>query len=145
MSDIEKYRRLVVNSWGINSCWDKCLLEIESYWHEELKRSRGKYNHPLVNSKKAYWTNNTTLCYGYKLKTNNDIYRPIFSHNIHDLKKFTHTNIKNTVVDRKKRMIDAARELSMSAYVQFFKIKILPKDVLDLIFKISGGYDWWTK
>ena len=35
--------------------------------------------HPLVEKKMAYWTNNNTLLLGYKLKNNDQIFRPIFS------------------------------------------------------------------
>jgi len=37
-------------------------------------------NHPLVLSGKAYWINKDELCIGYKLDSNPEIYRPIFSH-----------------------------------------------------------------
>ena len=35
--------------------------------------------HPLVEKKMAYWNNNNTLLLGYKLKDNDQIFRPIFS------------------------------------------------------------------
>lgn len=35
--------------------------------------------HPLVEKKMAYWTDNNTLLLGYKLKDNDQIFRPIFS------------------------------------------------------------------
>ena len=32
-------------------------------------------NHPLVNKGDAFWANDTTLCLGYQLKNNHDIFR----------------------------------------------------------------------
>ena len=37
-------------------------------------------NHPLVLSGKAFWTTENTICVGYELIGNPEIFRPIFSH-----------------------------------------------------------------
>ena len=82
-----------------NNCWNcnkysSIWVEIKKYikdediklvpYYEYGVRSSGWSSvalkqHPLVEKKMAYWTNNNTLLLGYKLKNNDQIFRPIFS------------------------------------------------------------------
>lgn len=64
--DVIKYRKLYLSeNWGENR-------------FQIFNTAYGRI-HPLVLSGKAYWINKDELCIGYKLDTNSEIYRPIFS------------------------------------------------------------------
>lgn len=76
--DVFKYRKLYLcENWGENRfsmIKHKVGLDVVFKW------VWSDINHPLVLSKKAFWINKYELCIGYKLDTNPEIYRPIFSH-----------------------------------------------------------------
>lgn len=140
MSDLEIYRRIVVNTWEVNPLWKKDILNLtisESNRFYPVKYQHGCCkNHPLVISHKAYWMNKTTLCLGYILKTNESIVRPIFRHNRRELIIQIHEQFNNTVLNRRKRMLAEAHESKIKAYVECFKIVKWPKDILDKIFEL---------
>ena len=150
MTDLQKYRRIFVNTWAINSPWKKKTLELSMndenkyrfLFMESNSWMRNK-NHPLVNSGLAYWMNNKTLCLGYILKTNESIVRPIFSHKRHELITVIHDEVKEAVLNRMNRMIANAHESKMKAYVECFKIEKWPKVILDKIFELVY-YDYWV-
>ena len=97
--DVYEYRRYILNrgenayTWQgreVNDNWEDVVLRLpisvarQYSWlwgGARRMRSMSDYwsNHPLVNSGDAYWLNERTLCLGYKLRSNNAIYRPIFS------------------------------------------------------------------
>ena len=136
MVTLERYRRLVVNSWDVEPSWDKVLLPLSDedsrYYRRGMEHSvLLSINHPLVNSGDAYWINDTTLCVGYTLKSNNAIFRPIFSHSRQDLINEFQENIQNGVLKREEKR----------AYIEFVRIKKLPIVIVDLIFgnKLRNG------
>jgi hypothetical protein len=53
-------------------------FQVPMYRH--LTLSEQKQNHPLVLSGNAFWQSHNELCIGYVLVTNNDVFRPLFSH-----------------------------------------------------------------
>ena len=139
--DILDYRRYVLNSYeGGDDGWGEAILELQTSEVEKYRwlwthparmpryRSHHK-NHPLVNSRDAFWKNNTSLCVGYKLNSNNTIFRPIFSHRRQDLINNFQENIKKTVLKREE----------MAAWYEFVRIKRLPIDIVDKIIEYRGG------
>ena len=83
--DALKYRKLYLSeNWGVNRfrmIKHNVAKDVGFKNHSRLCQTcRSGINHPLVLSKKAYWINKDELCIGYKLDTNPEIYRPIFSH-----------------------------------------------------------------
>jgi len=112
-----------------NSEWEDIILDVsnwvQQYFYNSNRHLLNYKNHPLVNSGNAYWTNDTTLCLGYKLKNNHSIFRPIFSYKRQDLINNFQKDISKIVLKRKKCM----------NYIEFYKIKKIPKDVLDYIFE----------
>jgi len=79
--DIRKYRTIVLchNHETNRFQMIKYNIERDVEQNRVFKTAYG-INHPLVLSKKAFWINKDELCIGYKLDTNPEIYRPIFSH-----------------------------------------------------------------
>ena len=79
--DIMKYRKWVLEqNWGSNRFqMVKYNVDEDVRWNRVFDTPYGRC-HPLVLSGKAYWVNKRELCIGYKLDTNPEIYRPIFSH-----------------------------------------------------------------
>ena len=77
--DVIKYRKLFLEqNWAANKF---VMIKYRvGYGYNRILTNKFGINHPLVLSKKAYWINKYELCIGYKLDTNPEIYRPIFSH-----------------------------------------------------------------
>jgi hypothetical protein len=83
--DVIKYRK-----WYLQRNWGENIFRMIKYGVEfkEIRIRRNnkimtidfQRNHPLVLAKKAYWLNDRELCIGYKMDSNPDIFRPIFSH-----------------------------------------------------------------
>ena len=130
--DITKYRQHVVNSSYVgdihfkNDPWEQVFLFV----HDPLLLNdhylQPLNNHPFVNSGEAYWSNNTTLCLGYRLRNNPDIFRPIFSH------KRQHN------IDHFQKDIFSAAEMVVwrrGTFIELFKIKTLPEDIIKFILK----------
>ena len=129
--DITKYRQHVVNSSYVgdihfkNDLWEKVFLFVPLHLRLRYDGIHA-YNHPLVNSGEAYWSNNTTLCLGYRLRNNPDIFRPIFSH------KRQHN------IDHFQKDIFSAAEMVVwrrGTFIELFKIEILPEDIIKFILK----------
>ena len=129
--DITKYRQHVVNSSYVgdihfkNDQWEKVFMFVPLHLRLRYDGIHA-YNHPLVNSGEAYWSNNTTLCLGYRLRNNPDIFRPIFSH------KRQHN------IDNFQRNIFSAAEMVVwrrGTFIELFKIKTLPEDIIKFILK----------
>lgn len=79
--DVIKYRKwFLEENWGENRFrMIKYNVDEDVQWNRIFNTPYGRI-HPLVLSGKAYWVNSRELCTGYKLHTNPEIYRPIFSH-----------------------------------------------------------------
>jgi hypothetical protein len=129
--DITKYRQHVVNSSYVgdihfkNDLWEQVFLFVPLHLRLRYDGIHA-YNHPLVNSGEAYWSNNTTLCLGYRLLNNPDVFRPIFSH------KRQHN------IDNFQRNIFSAAEMVVwrrGTFIELFKIKTLPEDIIKFILK----------
>ena len=131
--DITKYRQHVVKCPYVTNHlngepWEQVRVFVPP--HLRLRRSDNSistYNHPLVNSGEAYWSNNTTLCLGYRLRNNPDIFRPIFNHNRqHNIDQFQN-NINRVVEKRKEKR----------AFIELFKIKRFPRVLVEKIIKLA--------
>ena len=136
--DIKKYRQHVVNSISLHTVivfhiwsgepWEQVREVVPP--HLRLIQSDkliGAYNHPLVNSGEAYWSNNTTLCLGYRLRNNPDIFRPIFNYNRQRNIDQFQNNIKRVVEKRKEKR----------AFIELFKIKRFPRVLVEKIIKLA--------
>lgn len=132
--DLSKYRQHVVNfRWFNNHLNNEPWEQVRVFVPPHLRINGwaldiiGTYNHPLVNSGEAYWSNNTTLCLGYQLRSNPDIFRPIFNHNRqHNIDQFQN-NIKQVVEKRKEKR----------AFIELFKIKRFPRVLVEKIIKLA--------
>ena len=135
--NITNYRKYVVNSPYVTNHilpeneWDQVRKYVEN-WQRFNPAVFGYTNsrhtvHPEVNSGKAYWTNYTTLCLGYKLRSNPDIFRPIFRHNHQQKINQFQCNIKRIVKKRDQKR----------AFVELFKIKKIPRVLIDKIVKLA--------
>jgi len=131
--DITKYRQHVVRfsyvtNHGNGEPWEQVRALVPP--HLRLTRNHPNlcaYNHSLVNSGEAYWSNNTTLCLGYRLRNNPDIFRPIFGtkrqRNINEFQN----NIKRVVEKRNENR----------AFIELFKIKRFPRVLVEKIIKLA--------
>ena len=135
--DITKYRQHVVNSPYVTNHlngepWEEVRMFVPHLCttYCVLLTTLGKvctYNHPLVNSHQAYWLNRTTLCLGYRLRNNPDIFRPIFNSNRQrEIDRFQN-NIKRVVEKRKEKL----------AFIELFKIKQFPRVLVEKIIKLA--------
>jgi hypothetical protein len=134
--DIKEYRDYVVNTGSemIEKSWRPVLSNVpvceaqfyrRTWYQSDLWFQHTEpLNHPLVNSGDAYWTDDKTLCLGYKLKNNETIFRPIFCHKRQDLINNFQKDISKLVLKREKCM----------NYIEFYRIRRLPKDILYCIF-----------
>ena len=135
--NITNYRKYVVNSPYVTNHilpeneWDQVRKYVENW--QRFNPAVFGYTisrhtvHPEVNSGKAYWTNYTTLCLGYKLRSNPDIFRPIFRHNHQQKINQFQCNIKRIVKKRDQKR----------AFVELFKIKKIPRVLIDKIIKLA--------
>lgn len=83
--DVIKYRKwYLCENWGENRFrmikYGVEFKEIRIRRNNKIMTIDFQRNHPLVLAKKAYWINDRELCIGYKMISNPDIFRPIFSH-----------------------------------------------------------------
>ena len=130
--DITKYRQHVVNSPYVTNHlngepWEEVRMFVPPHLRlRQRDKLIGAYNHPLVNSHQAYWLNRTTLCLGYRLRNNPDIFRPIFNSNRQrEIDRFQN-NIKRVVEKRKEKR----------AFIELFKIKRFPRVLVEKIIKL---------
>jgi hypothetical protein len=79
-----KYRRFYLGKnkfkWSIKSVELDYNEKSSTPFHETKYTYDMQKNHPLVLSGNAFWQTHNELCIGYVLVTNNDVFRPIFSH-----------------------------------------------------------------
>jgi len=120
--DIQLYRKYLLN-WPLNY-WDWDILKLSEKMSTHFYPDRYlNRNHPLVISGNAYWINRKTLCLGYKLEIDNDIFRPIFSHKRQIMIDEFLPNIKIAVYKREKN----------KKCLEIIRIKKLPTEVIHLI------------
>lgn len=127
---------ILCNMWNFSSSedspWEQVLHNVgnsEIYrWHSRTFYSRFIYeqpNHPLVKKKIAYWHTDDTLCIGYRLKQNPQIFRPIYNRHYAKLICNLLPHIPTIVKKREKYL----------AYKEIVKIKKLPIVIVDEIIK----------
>jgi len=81
--DIQKYRK-----WYLEVNWGENKFVMIKYGVEfnQIRKNNQiltldfQKNHPLILSGNAFWITHNTLCIGYQLRENTEIFRPIFSH-----------------------------------------------------------------
>ena len=79
--NIIKYRKYYLSeNWGENRFQMIKYKVANDVVHNRVFNTAYGRIHPLVLSGKAYWIKKDELCIGYKLDTNPEIYRPMFSH-----------------------------------------------------------------
>ena len=134
MLTLELYRRHVVNFRNIYPVWDQVILELTKSDSEKYKCSVTGFldwisykNHPLVNSGYAYWINDRELCLGYKLKSNELIFRPIFCNRRQDLINTFQEKISKIVLKREEKLL----------YIELARIKRLPIEIVDNIIRLA--------
>lgn len=135
--NISKYRQYVVNFPYVSNhilpenSWDQVRKYVKN-WQRFNPAVFGYTNsrhavHPEVNSGKAYWTNYTTLCLGYKLRSNPTIFRPIFRNDHQQKINQFQCNIKRIVKKRHEKR----------AFIELLKIKKFPRVLIDKIIKLA--------
>ena len=109
--ELSKYRKYIVNVNDnnneynfFNPEWESVNMKVPHWTQSSFTRS-WDHNHQLINSGKAYWVDQTTLCLGYKLINNPVIYRPIFSHKRQKIINKFQKNISKVVLKREKYLI----------------------------------------
>ena len=93
------YRKLYLSrNWGSN-CFSQLkhtVVEVERLqkWYPDRRTLFDNIqNHPFVNSGRAFWINDNELCMGYQLRTNRQVFRPIFSDKRQRLLNVVHADI----------------------------------------------------
>jgi hypothetical protein len=139
--DITNYRKHVVNSPYVTNhilpenSWDQ-VKEYVPQWQRfaHIRPSRhylrdddSMQNHPKVNSHEACWINYTTLCLGYRLRTNPTIFRPIFHHDRQRKINLFQKNIKRVVKKRNEKR----------AFIELFKLKHIPRVLIEKIITLA--------
>ena len=131
--DLCKYRQYVVNSNKTKS-WIQIFMQVPACYRlhggPPGRACTARFtveNHPLVNKGDAYWSNDTTLCLGYQLKNNHDIFRPIFGTDRQRKINLFLNNIRRVVKKRKEKR----------AFIELFKIKRFPRVLVEKIIKLA--------
>jgi len=83
--DVIKYRKwYLCENWGENRFrmikYGVEFKEIRIRRNNKIMTIDFQRNHPKVLSGEGYWITHEKLCIGYKMISNPEIYRPIFSH-----------------------------------------------------------------
>jgi hypothetical protein len=120
--NITNYRQYLVR----RDKWSKVLMTVPPR-SPGTRFSWQRLHHPLVTSKKAWWLNDTTLCLGYQLMNNPDIFRPIFGTNRQRKINQFQNNINRVVEKRKEKL----------AFIELFKIKRFPRVLVEKIIKLA--------
>tara|TARA_B110000093_G_C12583131_1_gene250861 strand:+ start:66 stop:452 length:387 start_codon:yes stop_codon:yes gene_type:complete len=91
--DIIKYRKMYLSeNWGIN----QFVMVRKSVGSGRTPHGHSSWtNHPFVSTGQAFWINDSELCVGYKMNTDPDVFRPIFSHKRQRLLDRVHSTIVN--------------------------------------------------
>jgi len=127
---IQKYRK-----WYLQQNWGQNRFRMIKYWvgiqqiERTLLTTDLQRNHPWVLSGKAYWITHNTLCVGYELDNNPEIFRPIFSHKRQILLNMV--NEKYQIKIWKKFW----HRMKSKYLFELIKIKKLPMDCVNNILK----------
>ena len=122
--DVLKYNRVVVNTnIGPARSWKSKYKSVPM----RIFSSDPSHIHPLVKSNDAYWVNSATLCVGYTMLDNGDIFRPIFNHMYQRMIDEFQPHIARAVNKRAEKM----------AYLEVAKIKKLPIELVDEIISFA--------
>ena len=106
---------------------DKYLSDMYERY-PDIPKARLLYE-PIINNQDAFWKNSCTLCTGYVLKNNVDVFRPIYSiKNIPRVKNIWNINdcIPYIVKKRKDYLI-------LQANLVLLQNKNLPVDIINII------------
>jgi hypothetical protein len=133
--NISKYRRYLVNFQNQPEQWEivsqtvprSLIQQWETLDAELVGRRQRVMNHPLVNECVAFWLDSSTLCLGYRLIGNPNIFRPIFQTGRQRKIDLFLGNIGHIVEKRNKTR----------AYVELFKIKMFPKVLVKKIINFA--------
>jgi len=89
--DIIRYRK-----WYLSVNWGNNAFHMNIHCAKQQKRTReGKMIiHPLIVTGKAFRLNDRELCVGYRLASNHNIFRPIFSHKRQRILDNVHASIR---------------------------------------------------
>ncbi len=128
MMNIFQYRRIT-----ITPDWEEVILELSTSEAEKYRElfsnrraiDRHCQNHPLVNSKDAFWKTSKNLCVGYRLNSNRKIFRPIFSHRRQDLINEFQKHIQEGVLKREEKAL----------WLELVRIKRLPLEIVNAVFE----------
>jgi len=108
--NVEKYRK-----WYLSENWGDNRFKMIIF---NIGIDNGPITHGLVLSKQAFWVNEHTLCIGYRLCCNPNIYRPIFSHARQRLLDKVHKDIINPAI--------FWRKIKQRYYLCLSKVKKIP-------------------
>ena len=133
--NISKYRIYLVNFQNQPDQWEivsqsvpqSLIQQWETLDAELTGRRQRVRNHPLANACAAFWLDSSTLCLGYRLVSNPDIFRPIFQTGRQRKIDLFLGNIGRIVEKRNKTR----------AYVELFKIKMFPKVLVKKIINFA--------
>ena len=134
--DIVKYRRYFIYGGDPYFLSGRPNLMVPIYLdvpYTNFNTLTNNTNHPLVNSKQAFWINNTTLVTGYCLKNDSNIVRPIYSHTRENYLE----NIRKELLKTQGEFIGEVRKKIVKDSLSW--IKKLPLDITNHIANIAYG------
>ena len=108
--------------------WNQVLYKVKDVlqYYKDIRSSNMGKNHPLINRKFAYWVDENTLCLGYTLKTNPNVFRPIYRP---DRLKYMREMLPNIPIVVKKR----EKYLKELGHKEIFKLTKIPEGVINII------------
>ena len=133
--------------------WDIIIVDVsENQRHHMENRLLNLYEedrpwsfdktHPLVEKNIAYWFDKKTLVTGYILKSNTDIYKPIFQpckeKLNHELRREIRYNAKFIVADMRQK-------LYKKILLGISKLNILPKEIIYKIVYLTYDPNFYLK
>jgi len=97
--NVTKYIKLYLEeNWGNNKFIKLTQKFTEKLFEEKKTRTIDfQMKHPLVISGQAFWIKHNELCIGYVLSSNNNIFRPVFSHKRQKILNKVNLNIINPI------------------------------------------------
>ena len=131
--DITNYRKYIVNCpYSTNRLneepWEQVYMIVPPYMRFTRRALfEQNQNHPLVNAGEAYWSTNSTLCVGYRLRTNSTIFKPVFNYVRQRKINLFQKNIKRVVQKRNEKR----------AFIELFKLKQIPRVLIEKIIKLA--------
>jgi hypothetical protein len=127
-------------------------IHMGNYWPGYSIRGEGeqrpwkwiaKYgNHPLIENGMAFWIDDKTLVTGYNLKSNTDIYRPIFQH---EKEKLNHELRMEIQKFAKFYAAEKRQKLYKKTLLGIPKLNILPEEIIHKIAHFTYDSLWYLK